>query len=153
MSAAKKGSTPIRDSGQRDQFKTGAVRDVTEGKGAFHLLTYAALRRLAVHYESGALKYDADNWIRGIPLSRFVDSAFRHLLAFLVGLRDEDHEAAFTWNAIGLMETKARIDAGLLPKELDDLRPALDPEKAWLMRQMVEKVFEPVEPVEPKVSK
>ncbi len=45
---------------------------------------------------------------------------------------------------------EARVRAGLLPAELDDLRPALSPEDAWRMREEMERTFEPVEPVEPK---
>ena len=141
---------PIRDSGARQEFPTGAVRDVSEDKGFFHLGVAIAARREAVLTERGARKYAADNWLKGEPLSRFVDSACRHLLSHLVGLRDEDHLAAFLWNARGLLETEARVRAGLLPAELDDLRPALSPEDAWRMREEMERTFEPVEPVEPK---
>lgn len=43
-----------------------------------------AMRRLAQHYENGAQKYADRNWEKGMPFSRYVDSAKRHLLSKLV---------------------------------------------------------------------
>ena len=39
----------IKDSGDRTQFASGAVRDMHEGKGRFDLLTMCVLMRLAKH--------------------------------------------------------------------------------------------------------
>jgi hypothetical protein len=50
-----------------------------------------------------------------------MDSALRHLFKHLEGYRDERHEVAAAWNILALIETKNKIDKGLLPKELDDL--------------------------------
>lgn len=38
------------------------------------------------------------NWEKGIPTSRLVDSAMRHINQFREGLRDEDHIAQAIWN-------------------------------------------------------
>lgn len=48
----------IKDSGQRRDFGTGAVRDMAVGKGRFDLLPWAVIRALAIHYEKGCIKYD-----------------------------------------------------------------------------------------------
>lgn len=111
----------IKDSGVRENFDTGSRRDSRSGKGRYDLLPCRALRALSKHFEGGAIKYDARNWEKGQPLSRYVDSALRHLFNHLEGMRDEDHAAAAAWNVMAMMDTKARIDEGLLPKELDDL--------------------------------
>ena len=46
----------IKDSGERTQFETGAVRDMHEGKGRCDLLPMCVLLRLARHYENGCKK-------------------------------------------------------------------------------------------------
>ena len=111
----------VNDSGERQEFETGSVRDTREGKGRFDLLPPYALKRLAQHYENGAKKYGDRNWEKGQNLSRYADSAIRHLYAFLGGARSEDHMAAVAWNALALIETEHRVAMSLLPAELDDL--------------------------------
>ena len=111
----------IKDSGQRHKFVTGAQRDTQEGKGRFDLLPVHAITRLAQHFENGAKKYGDNNWLKGIPLSRYLDSMLRHAFKFKGGLKDEDHLAAVIWNACCLLETQELIRRGKLPKELDNL--------------------------------
>jgi hypothetical protein len=174
----------VIDSGKRQEFNTGSVRDTSEGKGTpnliagealynvykyidyvverpkswkdieLHLLFYAsvvgskddnlkeiyiaiiktifliskgedgtytsAITRLAKHYENGAKKYAKNNWRKGQPISRYYDSAMRHLCKAIDNLKDEDHEAALLWNLLGIVQTKIDINKGLLPKELND---------------------------------
>src|SRR3954470_1453827 len=57
--------TAVKDSGQRQEFSTGAVRDTQTGKGFPHLLPSHALLRLAKHFENGAKKYGKNNWRKG----------------------------------------------------------------------------------------
>ena len=111
----------VKDSGKRQEFVTGSVRDTREGKGRFDLIPTDALRRLARHYENGAVKYGDKNWEKGQPLSRYLDSAFRHLICVIEGLTDEDHASAVSWNSFAYIHTLNAINAGKLPKELDDL--------------------------------
>ncbi len=113
--------TEVKDSGARQEFQTGSVRETREGKGRFDLIPTDALRRLAVHYENGSKKYGDRNWEKGQPLSRYLDSAFRHLVGVLEGLTDEDHASAISWNSFAYIHTLNLIRAGKLPKELDDL--------------------------------
>jgi len=113
----------VEDSGSRQEFKTGSVRDTNVGKGRFDLIPPYALKRLAKHYENGAKKYGDRNWEKGQNLSRYLDSAIRHAYAFLGGSCVEDHLAAVAWNALAYIETEDRINKGLLPKELDDIEP------------------------------
>ena len=137
----------IKDSGNRTEFATGAVRDIQEGKGRCDLLPldvisecyYSAfpgkfsasifyeiylftqdgnVRHLynvlskdepfddwsdmflevAIHFEEGCKKYGENNWRKGIPVKRYIDSAVRHYLKWLRGDEDEPHDRAFCWN-------------------------------------------------------
>lgn len=110
----------VLDSGERQTFPTGSVRDKQTGKGRYDLISPIALKRLAVHYENGAAKYDANNWMKGQPLNRYIESAIRHLYTYLAGDDSEDHMAAAAWNVFAFIHTKEWIDQGILPKELDD---------------------------------
>lgn len=99
----------IKDSGQRQEFSTGARRDTQAGKGRFDLLPMHALALLAKHFEAGAYKYGDNNWRKGIPLARYLDSAFRHLTQFAAGNRDEPHLVSALWNIACLLETRHMI--------------------------------------------
>ena len=120
----------IKTSGEKQEFSTGAHRDTQDGKGKPSLIPAIALRRLAVHYEEGAKLHGENNWKKGMPLARFLDSAFRHILDCIEGKEDEDHVAAVLWNMCGFIWTQDAIRRGKLPKELDDLCKDLD-EECW----------------------
>lgn len=112
----------IKDSGKRTEFNTGAVRDLRTGKGRFDLLPSATIRALAIHYERGCQKYGERNWEKGIPISKYIDSALRHAFQFKDGPDDgENHLIAALWNIACAYETILRIQQGKLPKELYDL--------------------------------
>lgn len=98
----------IKDSGDRHEFETGAVRDMQEGKGRCDLLPPAAVLRLARHFEEGAKKYGDRNWEKGIPINSFIDSAIRHTLKYMAGQVDEDHLVSAAWNLMCAMETEER---------------------------------------------
>jgi len=117
----------VQDSGKRQEFTTGSVRDTNEGKPRYDLISSIGLYYLAMHYANGAKKYGDRNWERGQPLSRYIESMERHVQKAKIGLVDEDHFSAISWNAMAFLHTKTLIDAGVLPKDLDDL-PAY-PEK------------------------
>lgn len=117
----------IKDSGSRQKFETGAVRDIQEGKGRFDLIPAYPIRRLAQHYSSGCKKYGARNWEKGLPLMRYMDSADRHLNLLKAGDLSEDHAIAVVWNLFGYIWTLNEIEAGRLLSSLDD-RPPPDPE-------------------------
>jgi len=110
----------VKDSGNRQDFTTGSVRDSRTGKGRYDLLPPYAIFRLARHFENGAVKYGDNNWKKGQPLMRYLDSALRHLFNLLMGKQDEDHATACVWNVMAFIETKQMIAEGKLPKELDD---------------------------------
>ena len=116
----------IKDSGTRQEFETGSVRDMSAGKGRFDLIPYLPQEKLAQHYEGGIEKYGERNWEKGQPLKNFLDSAQRHLLKFMNGDRDEDHLSASVWNNYGYQWTENEIIEGRLPYSLTkDLQPKL----------------------------
>ena len=112
--------TEVKDSGARQDFETGSVRDTNEGKGRFDLLSPVALTRLAQHTQNGADKYGDRNWEKGQPVTRFYDSALRHLFKYGEGHRDEDHLAAALWNIMGIIHTEEMVRRNRLPATLID---------------------------------
>lgn len=94
----------IKDSGERTQFETGAVRDMHEGKGRMDLLPWAAIMEVSKHCEAGAKKYGEHNVDRGIPTSSLCDSGMRHLAKYLDGWTDENHLVAAAWNLLWALE-------------------------------------------------
>lgn len=115
----------LPDSGKRENFDTGSVRDTREGKGRFDLISPIALKRLAQHYENGSVKYGDRNWEKGQPLMRYMDSAMRHFNAYTYNLltgnpNEEDHLIAVVWNIFAFIHTEEMIKNGNLPKNLDD---------------------------------
>ena len=88
----------IKDSGERTNFNTGAVRDMHQGKGRYDLLPWEAIHELALHCEEGAIKYGERNCEKGIPIHSFIDSAMRHMSCYSRGMKDEHHLRAALWN-------------------------------------------------------
>ena len=64
----------IKDSGERTEFGTGAVRDMHSGNGRMDLLPWEALVEVSKHCEEGALQYGERNCEKGIPIHSLIDS-------------------------------------------------------------------------------
>ena len=111
----------VKDSGSRQEFNTGSVRDTNDGKPRYDLLSPIALYRLAMHTANGAKKYGDRNWERGQPLHRYIESLERHLQRLKVGLIDEDHESAVMWNIMAYIHTKTLIKNKELPETLNTM--------------------------------
>src|SRR5437763_1961822 len=97
------GDFAVKDSGQRQQFASGMVRDITEGKVDWHRTADGPmLRRWATHLTKAKAKYiDVEpgkpNWTLAAgaeEYERFRQSAFRHFMQWYYGDTDEDHAAA-----------------------------------------------------------
>ena len=117
-----------KDSGQREQFSTGAVRDIRAGKGRFDLITPIGERRLAAVYERGAIKYAPRNWEKGMEIGRCLDSAKRHINQYIENecrgrKQDEDHLAQAAWNLFAAMHMEE------IHPELNDLHEAWELER------------------------
>ena len=98
----------IKDSGNRREFATGAVRDMAEGKDRFDLMPWAALMEVSKHCENGAKKYGEHNVDKGLPTSSFMDSAVRHLAKHIDGWTDEPHLIAAAWNILWAIQTEIK---------------------------------------------
>lgn len=118
MSEEEKKDYKIKDSGQRRDFGTGAVRDMAGGKGRFDLIPWEVIRALAIHYQKGCEKYGDRNWEKGIPVNSFLDSAMRHLAQVIDGRDDENHLIAALWNVSCAYQTILWIQEGKLPETL-----------------------------------
>jgi hypothetical protein len=103
----------VKDSGQRQEFAGGMVRDVTDGKTDYSLVLDGPMfERWAAHLTKGAEKYDKGNWMKAegdAELRRFKESAFRHFIQWYRGETDEDHAAAVLFNINGAEYVKAQM--------------------------------------------
>lgn len=98
----------IKDSGERRQFETGAVRDMSEGKGRMDLLPWAAIMEVSKHCENGAKKYGEHNVDKGIPTHSLCSSAARHLAKYMDGWTDEPHLLAAAWNLLWCIQMELK---------------------------------------------
>lgn len=102
----------VKDSGKREEFSGGMVRDTTEGKINWSLVADGPmLKRWAVHLTKGAVKYAARNWMLAsgdAEHDRFRESAYRHFMSWYYGETDEDHGAAVIFNINGAEFVKGK---------------------------------------------
>lgn len=77
------------------------------------------VRRLAVLYGRGAIKYAERNWEKGIDTHQRVASLQRHFIKALRGDIDEDHIAAIAWNICACMFYETRVRDGRMSKDID----------------------------------
>ena len=104
-----------KDSGRREEFKTGMVRDTQDDKPRYDLIDGAFLKRWAELMARGAKKYGENNWRKAATaeeLTRFRASAIRHLFQYLEGDKSEDHCVAVAFNLAG---------AEMVEKKLEDI--------------------------------
>lgn len=92
-----------KDSGERQEFGNGSVRDTEEGKPRYDLVSPIGYKRQAELMARGAVKYGERNWELGQPASRFLSSLMRHVENYRLGDRAEDHLAAVAYNVYALM--------------------------------------------------
>lgn len=114
----------INDSGERTEFRTGAVRDLHEGKGRFDLLPLNAIWEVAKHAEKGSQKYGEHNVDKGIPVHSLFDSAIRHAFKWFLRWDDEPHLEAACWNLLWALEF-------MITKPAMDDRPRTDLDEAF----------------------
>lgn len=118
MSNVRKSNYITKDSGKRESYPSGMVRDTQEAKPRFDLLYIEEmpyleqpLTRWASLLDRGAQKYGERNWQKADSeeeRNRFKASAARHFSQWIMGEDDEDHMAAVWFNmaAVAYMDWK-----------------------------------------------
>ena len=101
------------DSGDRQTFESGMVRDSKTSKTRYDLVDMPMFKRWAELMGRGAEKYGDNNWKKAESLEeldRFKESAFRHFMQwFLEENSEEDHAAAVFFNIAGVEHVKSKI--------------------------------------------
>ena len=95
-----------KDSGKRQNYKSGMRRDLQDGKPRYDLIIPLGqkehlLKRWAELMERGMTKYGYRNWEKANSEEeyiRFKASAFRHFIQWFQDELDEDHAAAILFN-------------------------------------------------------
>lgn len=105
----------VKDSGKREEYSSGMVRDTQDGKPRYDLVYLPLLKDWANLMAGGAIKYGENNWLHANSieeLNRFKASAFRHFIQFLSGEEDELHHASVLFNigAIRYLMDKLQVD-------------------------------------------
>jgi len=104
----------VKDSGKREEFDSGMVRDTAEDKLDYLLVRDGPMfLRWVQHLAKGAKKYSKRNWMLAAgdaEYERFRESAARHFEAWLNGETDEDHAAGVFFNINGAEYIRARYE-------------------------------------------
>ena len=109
----------VKDSGKRQEFAGGMVRDVQEGKlDIWRVFVGSLVERLAAHLTKGATKYPdvtpgVPNWTLAAgseEMVRFKQSAARHFWQWYHSVGDEDHFAATVFNMNGYETVKEKLN-------------------------------------------
>lgn len=105
-----------KDSGKREQYKSGMVRDVSSDKIDYSLIYDGPmLKRWAELLTRGAIKYNKRNWMLSNgqeELERFRESAARHFTQWMNGETDEDHAGATYFNINCYEYLKEKLNNG-----------------------------------------
>jgi hypothetical protein len=106
----------VKDSGKRESYDSGMVRDTQDGKLMYELVFDGPLvDRLAAHLTKGAVKYGKSNWTLAnseAEMERFRSSATRHMRQWLRGDQDEDHAMAVVFNLNAYEMVKEKLMGG-----------------------------------------
>lgn len=101
-----------KDSGAREEYTSGMVRDTQKGKPRYDLCDKTMYTRWADLMARGAEKYGDHNWRKAEgkeELDRFKSSAERHMMYWLMGREDEDHAAAVFFNIAAAEYLKSKM--------------------------------------------
>lgn len=136
-------SYDVKDSGKRQEFASGMVRDVTEGKIEYsRVMSGPMFERWAAHLEKGAQKYPdvapgTANWTLAADeeeYQRFRASAFRHFIQWFNGEADEDHAAAVFFNINGACYVANKMseeDNSLVDEDSNDCCTGCGKDDCW----------------------
>lgn len=111
-----------KDSGYREQFSSGMVRDIQTNKPRYDLIGWGwkLIKRWAELVGRGAVKYGELNFEKANSeeeYRRFKSSALRHMIQYFEGETDEDHAAAVCFNLAGAEAVKEKLKNAEIGKE------------------------------------
>jgi hypothetical protein len=115
-----------KDSGAREQYDSGMVRDIDKDKPDYTLIDGPFLYRWAMLMVRGAEKYGRDNWRKADSekeLHRFQASALRHMHQWLDDdpSDNEDHAAAVAFNLAAAEMVKGKLaEHTIVPAKIVD---------------------------------
>jgi hypothetical protein len=102
------------------QPATEQAKRYDKGKNRLGLMSIPALWEIGQVYTMGAAKYADRNWEKGMPYTKTMDAALRHIFKWLAGHRNDEesglhHLAHAAWNLIALLHYElGNYDMGLL---------------------------------------
>lgn len=109
----------MKDSGDRQTYESGMVREPSADKPRFDLLVPEGipyedqiLTRFALLLGKGAHKYSERNWEQANSMEevdRMKASAFRHFMQWYTGEDDEDHAASVMFNIMAAETTMHKL--------------------------------------------
>ena len=70
------------------------------GKLQWSLIDFECLEGMVRVLEKGAVKYERDNWKKGLPMSQQCESTMRHLLAIMRGEVRDPETGEYHWHHI-----------------------------------------------------
>lgn len=126
--------TMLGECGWCPSYDTGACKESpAAGKGRPELMDPDVLRRDAIHYQNGAIKYEPRNWEKGLPMSVALGACLRHILHWWsdkrMGISDvEDHLAAARFWLAALMYYEIHMGTSLPPSLNDLVRDHKEPD-------------------------
>lgn len=108
-----------------EQIQTEGALRYNDGKPQYSLLDLQALEPCVRVLEFGALKYSRDNWKKGMPVTKIIDSLLRHLGALRSGeLLDPEsglpHIGHIQCNALFLGNLKNTLDITICDLKLEE---------------------------------
>lgn len=98
----------MRSEEEENQLGEKTAARFDSGKNRYDLLPPYPLDELAKVYTFGTVKYDADNYLKGMPWRKVIGPALRHLYKWLRGEKNDSesgihHLAHCIWNLMSLM--------------------------------------------------
>ncbi len=99
----------IRSGKEESQLGQSEAARFDEGKNRLDLIPPWSIDQIAQVYTYGTIKYDDDNWWKGMPWKKVIGPMLRHIWKWLRGEKYDDesglhHLAHAAWQCIALME-------------------------------------------------
>lgn len=97
-----------------------------EGKLDYHLLPVPFLVELTKLYTAGAIKYDPENWRKGMSYSRMIRCVWSHWLQWLCGIKKDPETGVHScvmaaWNCAALYMYEMHLDKAEFDDRKDNL--------------------------------